>query len=164
MKNFTDNQGRQWTLEVNVNAIKRVRGLVGVDLYALLSDGLKPLGELLGDPCKFVDVLYCLCKSEADARKVDDSDFGRAMVGDVLTLAADALVEELINFFPNARGRQAMTEALRKSKEIGEKILTHGEKAIREADPDALAQAYIDSLTSAPASLASTLDLSRSGN
>ena len=39
MRTFTDNAGRTWTIQVNVTAVKRVRGLVGIDLYKLVDDG-----------------------------------------------------------------------------------------------------------------------------
>ena len=103
MHTFTDNADRTWTVAINVAAIKRVRGLVQVDLYKLIDDGFKPLAELIADPVRLADVLYCLCKDEADARQVSDEDFGRALAGDAITLAADAFVEELIDFFPDAR-------------------------------------------------------------
>ena len=46
MHNFNDNQGRPWTLAVNIHAIKRVRGLIEVDLLTV-ADGslLKQLVE-----------------------------------------------------------------------------------------------------------------------
>ena len=100
MHTFTDNAGRTWTVAINVAAVKRVRGLVNIDLYKLVDDGFKPLGELVADPVQLADVLYCLCKDEADARNVSDEDFGRALYGDAITLAAEAFVEELIDFSP----------------------------------------------------------------
>jgi hypothetical protein len=33
MRTFNDNAGRTWTIAINVAAIKRVRGLLNVDLY-----------------------------------------------------------------------------------------------------------------------------------
>ncbi len=66
MKTFTDNAGRTWTVSINVAAIKRVRGLLDVDLYKLVDDGFQPLSKLVSDPVQLADVLYCLCKDEAD--------------------------------------------------------------------------------------------------
>lgn len=105
MHRFCDNAGRTWVVSINVTAIKRVRGLVGIDLYKLIDDGFRPLGTLVADPVQLADVLYCLCKDEADAKQISDEDFGRALAGDAITLAADAFVEELIDFFPDARTR-----------------------------------------------------------
>jgi hypothetical protein len=58
MRTFTDNAGRTWIVQVNVAAIKRVRGLLGVDLYKLLDDGFQALAKLVSDPVQLADVLY----------------------------------------------------------------------------------------------------------
>jgi len=108
MKSFTDNLGRTWTLVVNVAAIKRVRALCEVDLNAIIEieDG-KPAAKLLErlseDPVLLVDVLYAVCKPECDKKNVTDEDFGAAMAGDAIDLATSALLDEVIDFFPEAK-------------------------------------------------------------
>ncbi|MBE3097722.1 MAG: hypothetical protein IMZ44_11435, partial [Planctomycetes bacterium] len=101
MKTFTDSQGRTWNVVVNVSAIKRVRDLLGVDLLDVANGEL--LSRLADDPCLLVDVLFALCKPEADAKGVSDEDFGRGMVGGVLDEASAALMKELLDFFPSAQ-------------------------------------------------------------
>ena len=59
------------------------------------------------------DVIYCVCKPEADAKDVSDEDFGRAMAGDAIDHATTALLEELVDFFPQAR-RDLLRKALAK--------------------------------------------------
>jgi hypothetical protein len=49
VRTFNDNAGRTWTIAINVAAIKRVRGLLNVNLYKLVDDGFKPLGALVGE-------------------------------------------------------------------------------------------------------------------
>src|SRR5690606_23834975 len=51
------------------------------------------------------DVLYAVVKPEADARNVDDADFGRALAGDSVAAATTALLEGLVGFFPTPRAR-----------------------------------------------------------
>ena len=108
MKSFTDNLGRTWTLVVNVAAIKRVRALCEVDLNAIIEieDG-KPAAKLLErlseDPVLLVDVLYAVCQPECDKKNVTDEDFGAAMAGDAIDLATSALLDEVIDFFPEAK-------------------------------------------------------------
>ena len=96
MHSFVDNSRRTWEVAINVTAVKRIRGLLGIDLYALVDDGFKSLSKLVSDPVTLADVLYCLCKDQADKQSISDEDFGRALSGDVITQAADAFVEELI--------------------------------------------------------------------
>ncbi len=79
-------------------------------LYQVVDDGLQALGKLVSDPVRLADVLYCLVKDEADARQVSDEDFGRALAGDAITAAAEAFVEELIDFFPDARVRAGLRQ------------------------------------------------------
>lgn len=124
MKSFTDNVGRAWTLVVNVATIKRVRALCGVDLNTIVEveDG-KPSAKLLerlsGDPVLLVDVLYAVCKPECDQRGVSDEDFGAAMAGDAVEQATDALLDEVIDFFPAAK-RAAFRRILSASRRFGE--------------------------------------------
>lgn len=101
MKTFEDADKRLWEVVVNVNSVKRVRDLARVDLLDAAAGNL--LERLADDPCLLVNVLYALCKPQADALKIGDEDFGRAMIGGVLDAAASALVEDLLDFFPRAQ-------------------------------------------------------------
>ena len=124
MKSFTDNTGRTWTLVVNVATIKRVRALCGVDLNSIVEveDG-KPSAKLLerlsGDPVLLVDVLYAVCRPECEQKGVSDEDFGAAMAGDAVEQATDALLDEVIDFFPAAK-REAFRRILSASRRFGE--------------------------------------------
>ena len=124
MKSFTDNTGRTWTLVVNVATIKRVRALCGVDLNSIVEveDG-KPAAKLLerlsGDPVLLVDVLYAVCRPECEQKGVSDEDFGAAMAGDAVEQATDALLDEIVDFFPAAK-RKAFQRILSASRRFGE--------------------------------------------
>ena len=80
MHSFTDTKGRAWNLAVTYASVRRARELVGVDLLKLDDK----LFEQLGDPIKLVDILYVLCKPQAEALKVTDEEFGESLAGDVL--------------------------------------------------------------------------------
>lgn len=109
MKSFTDNTGRTWTLSVTVGTIKRVRALCNVDLAGVIAieSGVQPKIDLLerlgSDPVLLVDVLYAVCKPEADAKGVSDEEFGQAMSGDAIEMATTALLDEVIDFFPETK-------------------------------------------------------------
>jgi hypothetical protein len=111
MKTFTDNAGRTWTVQINVDAIKRVRELVQINLLEVIEGAL--LERLASDPVLLCDCVYALCKPQADAQSIGDAEFGRAMGGDVIDAASDALLEELIDFFPKGR-RTVLKTALAK--------------------------------------------------
>jgi hypothetical protein len=111
VKTFNDNAGRTWTIAVNVDSIKRVKALIGVDLMESVEGKL--LERLTTEPILLCDVIYALCKPQADAAGVKDEDFGRAMAGDAIDLATTALLEELVDFFP-ARRRTLLANVLAK--------------------------------------------------
>jgi hypothetical protein len=158
MHSFVDNSRRTWEIAINVAAVKRIRGLLGIDLYALVDDGFKSLSKLVSDPVTLADVLYCLCKDQAERQSITDEDFGRALAGDVITQAADAFVEELIDFFPDARARGSLRKAIEAGKAVREKVLNHAEKILDSIDPETEAHKWINSSGTWPASSASTQD------
>ncbi len=110
MKVFTDNAGRVWTVAINVNAIKRVRTLANVNLLEVIEGTL--LERLIRDPVLLCDVVYAVCKPEADKVGVSDEEFGQAMAGDAIDHATKALLEELVGFSPSRQGRANLQRIL----------------------------------------------------
>ena len=158
MKTFTDNAGRTWTVTVNVDGIKRVRSLLNINLLDVLDNGCKLLADLHDDPVLLVDVLYCLCKPEADAQQISDELFGKSMSGDALLQAAGALLESLSDFFPQARQRAAMKELVTKTSQVVDRLLDHAETTLREFDSESVAQSAIASFGSSQGSSGSIPD------
>ncbi len=111
MKTFKDNADRTWTVTVNVDAIKRVRSLLDIDLMQAVEGKL--IERLIGDPVLLCDIIYCVCKEDADAKGITDEEFGRAMAGDAIELATTAMLEELVDFFPQGK-RELLRKALAK--------------------------------------------------
>ena len=66
MKSFTDNAGRKWRVAVTVDTIKRVKALRDVDLLEAVEGKL--LDRLIGDPVLLCDILFIVCKPQADGR------------------------------------------------------------------------------------------------
>jgi hypothetical protein len=115
MHTFNDTLGRTWTVTINVDAIRRVRSLLNIDLLDAIEGKL--LERLVADPVLLCDILFALIQPEADAKQVSDEDFGRALGGEVLDHATTALLEELVDFFPSGR-RQVFRKALEKLKQL----------------------------------------------
>lgn len=109
MHTFSDATGRTWLVAITVDTIKRVRALVQVDLLEAVSGTL--LERLASDPVLLCDVLFAAVKPEADLRQVSDADFGRAMAGDAIEQATRALLEDLVDFFPQPK-RRVLSKAL----------------------------------------------------
>jgi len=141
MQSFRDNQGRTWAIDVNVDAVKRVRQLLDVDLLKAAEGEL--LAKLAGDPVMLVDVIYAICKPEVDRQDITNEDFGRAMAGDAIERATEALLEGLVDFFPNPK-RAPLKKALGKLRTLEALALT---RANRMLDSDRMEKAMETELT-----------------
>lgn len=131
MKTFTDAAGRSWTVTINVDAVKRVRSLLKINLLDVVGDSGKQGGVLdqLADAVTLVDVLYCLIKPEADAQGVSDVQFGQAMLGDALDNGSVALLEELADFFPS-RQRALLKKAMLRAAELATAAVNQANKIL----------------------------------
>jgi hypothetical protein len=107
---FTDNEGCDWVVSINVATVKRVRSMLDVDLLEIL--GGKLLDRLIVDPVLLVDVVYVVCKPEADDAAINSEEFGRRMSGDAIAAATRALLEALASFFPSPKDRANLRAVL----------------------------------------------------
>jgi hypothetical protein len=150
MRVFKDNAGRSWTIAIHVAAVKRVRGLLSLDLYSLLDERFAGLAKLLADPVDFVDVLYVLCKDDADRLGITDEDFGRAMAGDSIEHARNAFLEEYADFFPDPRVRAGLRKVMAASAKVRDRMMSLMESRLDAIDPDSEAEKLIGSSGSLP--------------
>lgn len=157
MKTFKDNADRTWTVTVNVDAIKRVRSMLDVDLMEAVDGRL--IERLIGDPVLLCDVIYCVCKVDADVKGVSDEEFGRAMAGDAIELATTALLEELVDFFPQGK-RELLKKALAKLETLQATAIDVVTKRLDSPELDRHLEAELkklgDSYGNSPESSAST--------
>ena len=160
MKTFKDNAGRSWTVSVTVDAVKRVRSLVGINLLDAIDGNL--IERLVGDPVLLCDVLFALCRPEADRLGVSDEAFGQAMAGDALEHATSALLEELVDFFPNPK-RRLLAKALGKLRSVEARAVQVAERRLESPELEAQIETALAGLGSSsgnwPGSLASPPDL-----
>jgi len=140
MKTFTDNAGRTWTVAINVECIKRVKTLLSVNLLDAIEGKL--IEQLVSDPVMLCDVIYAICKPEADTKEVSDEEFGRAMAGDAIDNATTALLEELVDFFPSGK-RQVLAKALAKLKTFQTKAVETASKRLDDPKLDRQLEALL---------------------
>jgi hypothetical protein len=133
MKTFKDNAGRSWTIAINVAAIKRVKNLLNVNLMEAVEGDL--LEKLAINPVLLCDVIYAICKPEADAQNITDEQFGAAMAGDAIETATTALLEELIDFFPLAK-RQVLHKALKKLRAVETRAVEYATAKLDDPELD----------------------------
>jgi len=139
MRQFKDNADRTWTVEINVAALKRVRGLTGTDLMQVIEGTL--IEKLIRDPVLLCDVVYAICKPEADTRTppVSDEEFGKAMAGDAIEAATTAVLEELVGFCPSPRDRANLGRVLQATNKVMERARDLVEKKLNSGELDRLA-------------------------
>jgi hypothetical protein len=103
MHSFTDNTGRVWQVEITIGAVKRVKGILSIDLLSP-EDGEPPLLQRLHrDTMLLIDTIFALLKPQAEAAEVSDLQFAEALGGEAAYAAYQAFMEELRDFFQDFR-------------------------------------------------------------
>jgi len=162
MATFTDAAGREWVVDIDVDALRRVRKRLDLNLMDAI--GGPTLERLADDPVLLVDVLYVLCEDQADRDGVSDEEFGRAMRGDALDAAARAFLEALADFCPKRKARliRGLVERGGKAEEA---ILSKAEAMLASGEIERiLTSPSPKPSTASPDSAASTPAPSPSGN
>jgi len=168
MKTFTDNAGRSWTISLTIDAAKRVKGLLGVNLLEL-EQGDPPLLTRLGtDVILLCDVIFALVKPQADAASVTDEQFGASLGGEAILAAHTAFYEELVDFFRKL-GRGDLARAVDAQRRMIDLAVARIETRIERLDLEAAVETAVapilseqseltrgESSTSLPASSEST--------
>ena len=99
-RTFTDAAGRTWTVAINIGAIRRVQKLAEVELGW---PELKLLHAVCTNTMLLSDIMYALCKPEADKLGLSQEDFDKGMTGDAIEQAETAFWEAYGDFLPSAK-------------------------------------------------------------
>ncbi len=118
MASFKDKNGKEWILALDAPTIKAVRSACTVDLAGL--DGAA-YEALVNDAVLLVDVLWVICREQAQRDGVTDVQFGRALVGDAIEAATSAMLESIADFFQGKKKELLVAIAAKNAKlrEIG---------------------------------------------
>lgn len=136
MRKFNDEQGRTWVVAISVDTIKRVRRELDIDLLDN-TDG-KLVHRLLADEVLLGDVIYAVCKPEAEKLGISQDDFDRAMLGDAIEHAVGALLAGITDFCRSQTRRANLKNMINKTRsamDLAEAVI--GEK-IEAIDVDAI--------------------------
>ena len=116
--------------------------------------------RIVSDPILLCEIVYAVCKPDADAAGISDAQFAAAMAGDSIENATKALLEDIVNFPPNPRDRARLTRVLSKTWAAVDKAQDMMDQRLTDAVIDAtLAKALTGiggSFGSLPGSSAST--------
>lgn len=113
MKNsFKDLHDNEWTIEVNMAAIKRINEALGCNIADLAN---RKITKRLADDIVFlVDVIYLCLKPQLDEKGISDVEFGQSLNGETVNQASEAFMEAFINFFP-----EQTRQRLRAARDLG---------------------------------------------
>lgn len=148
VRSFTDAEGRTWRIRITTHEVRQVRDTLGRWLPDAANPASEFCQEISSDPVLLVDVLYVVCRSQAEERRVSDEDFGRALAGDAIWEASCALLEAVCDFFPSQAQRDARRALVDRSKRVV-KLL---ENQLTAAAENQELDRRIDALFAAPAS------------
>jgi hypothetical protein len=117
MHEFRDAKNRVWRVDLNCDSVQRVKDVCGCNILDLVDTESALYQEVLRFPVLVARLVYVLCLDQVETAKVDETDFRRAMNGDALGDAAEALRAEIVNFSPRST-RPLMEKMLAKQHEL----------------------------------------------
>lgn len=137
MKRFIDATGKQWEIDVHLESIERVKSSRGIDLTKLFADEMRLINQLSEDHATLAEVLWELQTSPG----ADRSEFIRGLRGDALEAGFKALLDDVIDFFPNSRQRKICRETVEKLWQTVEAVQSQAETELAKFDPTSLLSA-----------------------
>jgi len=137
MPQFTDSKGNGWSLAINIGTAKRVKELLRADLLQPLEGNPPLLTRLSTDLIFLCDLLYAVCKPDADERQISDTQFAECLAGEALHAAHGALLEGLDAFFLQLQ-RTDVVAAIGKQQEVIRRAIDLAEQTLKSEEFDAM--------------------------
>jgi len=100
---FEDLEGRRWRIRLDVGLIERIHQQTGLDFRRVLEDKGAAVLRLADDPQKLCQVLDLCLEEQLEQSGLDKQQLARALDGDTLEAATEALMEAMVRFFPSRR-------------------------------------------------------------
>lgn len=128
MPQFKDTAGNAWSITLNIDITRKIKNALGVDLLKSMDDP-KVLQRLGDDIETLVNTLWLCVSEQAATRSIDEGAFCKLLDGETIDQATRALLEALIDFFPESR-RAILRKVADKVKAIEATILATIEEKI----------------------------------
>lgn len=112
MTKFKDAKGREWSLDLTVGMVERVKADADTDLDEILERPDAIGSTLMKSPRRVAQILWAMIADQAATVGVDARDFGFALDRPALDRAADALIEEMVLFYPRSSAGRAIAGRL----------------------------------------------------
>ena len=112
--------------------------------FDLLSEDVgEMVGSLAVDPVLLCDVIFVLVSDQAERNNITDEDFGESMAGEAIGKATEALLDEIVDFFP-PRKRKVLRMALDKMEEAQALLMTRAEEMISSKTAEEIVEEVIN--------------------
>lgn len=142
VQQFTDSQGRVWSVSLSLASARRLRDELSIDIQDVLNPEAGLMGRVLYDPFALGRVLWCLSRDQAAERGLTEDEFIAGFTGDVLDLAREAVAQAVIEFFPRDR-RAALQSWLEAARAVDEGLVRRAVEEIDAIDVEAVADRLI---------------------
>ncbi len=145
---FTDSEGRAWSVAVTVGSIVRVKKNLLVDIAQPIPIGedaqqeIKPgdplplLAQLASDTLLLASVLWWIIQPQAEAHSCTEDQFLDALDGDHLKLASQAFWSEYESFFRKA-GVEPVAQMIAMNREMMETGFSKMSEALKDSGESA---------------------------
>lgn len=108
---------REWLVSLTIGLLGDIKRETGIDLASIFTNGERLAEMLFSDTLKIVDAIWMICREQAAAAGVTEEQFLRLIDGDALDAATHAIILGVTDFFPKARGRDAIRKGLPRAME-----------------------------------------------
>lgn len=120
MKDFRDAENRTWKIDLNCDTVQQAKDVMGCNVLDLIDTESALFAQVLEFPVLVAKIVHVLCQEQIEKAGIDERTFRRAMNGDALSDATEALRSEIVNFSPRST-RPAMQRMMEKQREAEEK-------------------------------------------
>lgn len=118
MKLFTDIKEREWRIDLTIGSARLIDERMKERFNGLsLLDANIVLGRL-SDVFFAADLLWLVCKDQAEGEGITEEEFGRSIGGLVLFAGRNALLEEYIDFFPDPAVQSNLRTVVKRTQEM----------------------------------------------
>ena len=159
MQSFQDGQGETWLIKIDVDCIRRVKALTGVNLTMIdrprTGADLPLFTEVSTDLLLLSDIIFAIIQPQALALGLSEQALGQRFEGGVVRRAEEAFYKEWLDFF-RQEDRMESVNTLEKNREIMTAANQQKAKLIQGLNTEAMMEiAFSGSVTSAQELLAS---------
>ena len=130
MATFTDKQGEQWQIDLNFGTVRNLKKITNIDLVEDKVGDKSASVLLVGDPYTQADLLWGLCKSQAEENGITEEQFYQRLP---YQEAEAAFWKEWENFFQSL-GRTERAEALAAIRKAQAKAVEMVTEKVRAVD------------------------------